>query len=122
MALFKTFEEITAWQKSHALAVELYRISNSSELAKDFALKDQMRRSAISVPSNIAEGYERNSDRQFYYFLNVAKASAGELRSQFLLAFDLGYIQPSEYTKLKEQSLEVSRLIAGLMNYLKKGQ
>ena len=120
MAIFKTFEEITAWQKSHALALELYQITNSSALAKDFALRDQMRRSAISIPSNIAEGHERNSDKQFCYFLNVAKASAGELRSQFRLAHDLGYIQSSDYNRLKEQSIEVSRLISGLMKYLKK--
>ena len=118
MPTFKSFEEIVAWKKAHALAVDFYRITNTSALNHDFELRGQMRKSAISIPSNIAEGHERNSNRQFIYFLNVAKASAAELRAQTLLAFDLGYIALNQYDQLKNQLIEVSKLIASLMNYL----
>jgi four helix bundle protein len=119
MSPFKTFEEILAWQKAHAAVLNLYQLTNGDLLSKDFALRDQMRRSAISISSNIAEGHERHSDKEFFHFLNIAKASAAELRSQLLIALDLKYITQEEHIQIREQLIETAKLISGLMKYLK---
>lgn len=119
MPHFKMFEEIIAWQKAHAIVLALYRLTNRELLHKDFALRDQMRRAAISITSNIAEGHERNSDKEFCHFLNMAKASAAELRSQLLIAHDLNYITTDQHAQIRAQLIEVAKLISGLMKYLK---
>ena len=120
MGTFNCFEEIKAWQKAHNTTLEIYRLTNETNLKSDFGLKDQMRRASISIGSNIAEGFERNSNKQFIYFLNVSKASSAELRSQLLLAKDLNYITENEYINSRTQLLELNKMISGLMNYLKK--
>lgn len=121
MAGFKSFEEIIAWQKGHSLVIELYQLTNSSDgLKRDFGLKDQMRRAAVSITSNIAEGHERNTKKDFARFLNMAKGSAAEVRSQILVAKDLNYITDIEYESIKSQLIEVGNMIGGLRNYLLK--
>lgn len=121
MAGFKSFEEINAWKKGHALVIELYQLTNSSEgLSRDYGLKDQLRRAAVSITSNIAEGHERNTKKDFARFLNMAKGSAAEVRSQILIAKDLNYITDKEYESLKIQLIEVGSMISGLRNYLLK--
>lgn len=120
MATFARFEEIEVWKLSMDLCTEIYKITNFELFSKDFGLKDQIRRSAVSVPSNIAEGYERDSKKQFLYFLNVSKASCGELRTQLTIARNLGYIQENEFTKLYEKCTSVSKQIVGFINYLKQ--
>ena len=92
MATYKSFTELPIWQKAHLIALKTYQLSNETELSRDFSLKDQMRRCAISISSNIAEGHDRGSIKQNCYFLNIAKASSAELRSQLFLAKDLNYI------------------------------
>lgn len=92
MATFKAFEDIEAWQKARDLVRRVYHISQGSEFSRDYALKDQMRRAAISIMSNIAEGFERNGNKEFIHFLSIAKGSAGEVRSQLYVALDQRYI------------------------------
>ena len=119
MAKFNSFEEIISWQKSRELNSDIYSLTNNNQsFSKDFGLRDQIRRSSISISSNIAEGFERETTKEFIRFLYIAKASAGEFRSQLYLAFDLKYITNEEFEKLKLKVNEVSRLISGLIKYL----
>jgi len=119
MATFKSFEDIQVWQRAHAVSVDLYKIANSTALKRDFGLKDQMLRASVSVTSNIAEGHDRGTKNQFIYFLNVSRGSCAELRSQLILAKDLDYIEVSKYETLKSELIEISRMLAGLIKYLK---
>ena len=83
-------------------------------------MKDQIRKSAISVPSNIAEGFERNSTNQFIYFLVIAKGSAGELRTQLLIAKNQNYITQLEFEKINQEAIEVSKKLGSFITYLKE--
>ena len=120
MAKVTRFEDLIAWQKAKDLALSISTLLSEESFFKDFALKDQMRRSSISIPANIAEGFERDGNKEFIKFLSIAKGSAGELRSHLLLALDQGYLSNSDYEPIEILLLETSRLIGGLMNYLKK--
>ena len=120
MATFKTFEDITVWQRARELTKEIYRLTSNSEFSRDFGLKDQIRRASVSIMSNIAEGFERSGTGEFAHFLATAKGSAGEVRSQLYVAFDQEYIPPSVFDGLSNSVTEISRMIAGLMDYLKK--
>lgn len=122
MAGARSFEELEVWQVSRKLCKEIYEITNQSGLSKDFALRDQIRRSAVSILSNISEGFERKGDKQFNYFLGVAKGSAGELRCQLYIALDLNYISEIEFGKLNTSVTSISKMIYGLMNYIKEKQ
>lgn len=117
---FKSFEEIESWKKARVLNKLIYTITQQDVFSRDFGLKDQIRRASVSISSNIAEGFERNTDKEFVYFLYVAKASAGEVRSQLYLANDLDYINEEEFRQLKNQVIEISKLIGGLIKYLNK--
>jgi four helix bundle protein len=119
MASFNSFEEINAWKKGHSLVLEIYKLTNSSkELRNDFGLRDQLRRAAASITSNIAEGHERNSKKDFARFLNMAKGSAAELRNQILIARDLNYISEQEHKKLHSELIEIGSMLSGLRKYL----
>lgn len=119
MAKFSSFEEIISWQKSRELNKDIYNITNkNNSFSKDFGLRDQIRRSSISISSNIAEGFERETTKEFIRFLYIAKASSGEFRSQLYLAFDLNYISEDEFSTLNLKVNEVSKLISGLIKYL----
>ena len=120
MAKIEQFEDIIAWQKGMELCNAIYAITLKENFAKDYALKDQIRKSAISVPSNISEGFERESNNQFIYFLVIAKASAGELRTQLYIAKNQKYISEKEFDELKEQCLSVSKMISGFISYLRE--
>ena len=87
------FEDLIAWQKARQLTAEIYRVSAQDDFAKDFGLKDQIRRAAVSVMSNIAEGFDRALRSEFHQFLVIAKASCAEVRSQLYVALDVGYIE-----------------------------
>jgi four helix bundle protein len=113
MPTITSFKDIKAWQKAHWVSVEIYKLTNSTELAKDFGLRDQMRRSSVSVSSNIAEGYERGGKKEFIRYLIIAKASNTELRSQLLLSKDLNYISLEQYENLDESLIEVNNVSSG---------
>ncbi|MBI5585645.1 MAG: four helix bundle protein [Deltaproteobacteria bacterium] len=114
------FEDLIAWQKSRALTKAIYQTTNSKEFSGDFGLKDQMRRSAVSTMSNIAEGFERGSRAEFHKFLVIAKGSCGELRSQLYVALDAGYINSLLFDKLTALALETNRIIGGLRSAVYK--
>ncbi|UPZ16924.1 four helix bundle protein [Flavobacterium humidisoli] len=118
MSKFKSFEEINSWQKSRIFNKKIYLITENSNFKKDFDFVRQIRRASLSISSNIAEGFERNTDKEFVYFLHVAKASAGEVRSQLYLAFDLEYIIKEEFEMLLESITEISKLLSGFIKYL----
>jgi four helix bundle protein len=119
MATIRQFEDILSWQKARDLTREIYTATRNDEFSKDFALKDQIRRAAISITSNIAEGFERDGSREFIQFLSHAKGSCGEVRSQLYLALDAGYITEDEWKTLHQSSLEISRLLDSFSNYLR---
>lgn len=108
------FEDLIAWQKSRELANMIYRLTNDGGFAKDFGFRDQIRRAAVSVMSNIAEGFERGSRADFHRFLVIAKASCGEVRSQLYLAKDIGYMDEKEFQQAMALADEVSKIIGGL--------
>ncbi len=120
MARIDRFEELEVWKVRMALCSDIYKLTNSEFFSKDFGLKDQIRRSAVSVPSNISEGYERDSKRQFLYFLVIAKGSCGELRTQLMIARNLNYLDEKEFVKINEQCLSTSKQLSGFISYLKK--
>ena len=115
MAKFNSFEEIIAWKKARELNSEIYEITKNGQFKSNFDLKGQIRRSSISISSNIAEGFERETTKEFIRFLFIAKASAGELRSQLYLASDLKYFENDEFERLNLKACEISRLISGLI-------
>ena len=119
MARIKEFEDLEVWQLSMSLCTEIYELTNKDLFSRDFGLKDQIRRSAISIPSNISEGFERDSKNQFLYFLAISKGSFGELRTQLNIAFNLNYIEKTKFEELKTKCLETSKQIAGFSKYLK---
>lgn len=119
MATILKFEDIVAWQKALELSDLIYEHSNKDKFSKDFGLRDQMRRASISVVSNISEGFEREGNNQFIYFLLVAKASAGELRAQLYIARNQKYISIEEFEILNNKVLEVSKTISGFISYLR---
>ena len=119
MATILKFEDIIAWQKALELSDLIYSHSNKEKFSKDFGLRDQMRRASISVVSNIAEGFEREGNNQFIYFLLIAKASAGELRAQLYIASNQNYISMNEFEIINQKVTEVSKTISGFISYLR---
>jgi four helix bundle protein len=120
MAGVKRFEELVAWQKARALAGEIYRIAKDGELARDFGLRDQITRSAVSVMSNIAEGFERGSQTEFHRYLVIAKGSCAEVRSQLYLANDIGYLSSTEFDELMAKAEEVAKYVNALRTAVQK--
>ena len=109
------FEDLRVWKITRELAKSIYGVTRASVMSRDYALKDQMRRSAISSMSNIAEGYERDGNRELRQFLSIAKGSIGELRSQLYIALDAGYLVKSEADSLLERSRTISRMLSSLI-------
>jgi four helix bundle protein len=120
MATYESFEELQVWKKARQLVNEVYTITKSSAFGRDLDLRNQIRRAAVSVMSNAAEGFERGGTGEFVQFLSLAKGSAGEVRSQLYVAHDQGYISQEEFDQLASLAIETSRLISGLMGYLRK--
>ena len=118
MAKIERFEEIKAWQQAKDLVITVYQASENGQFAKDYSLRDQIRRAAVSVMSNIAEGFERGSDKDFQRFLYMAKGSAGEVRSHLFVAKELGYLTPEEFGILRSKSEDVSKSLSGFITYL----
>lgn len=116
------FEDLVAWQKARELTKAIYHITKKEEFAKDYGLRDQIRRAAVSVMSNIAEGFECANPNEFHHFLVMAKASCAEVRSQLYVALDANYLSQNEFTQLHNQSQEVSRIIGGLRASVKNQQ
>jgi len=122
MATYNSFDDLPVWQKARELGVSIYKATSEGKLKKDYGLKDQIRRAAVSVSSNIAEGFERGSKREFIQFLYIAKGSCGELRSQLFIAKDLGYLDNDDSETLINSAYNTSKQISGLIKYLKNTQ
>jgi four helix bundle protein len=116
--VIQRFEDIDAWKAGMELVNEIYQVSGRGAFAKDFALRDQLRKAAVSIPSNIAEGFERNRRGEFIQFLRYAKGSAGEVRSQLYHARDQGYVDKATFQSLQSEVEDISRQIQGLIQYL----
>ena len=120
MSKFGRFEDIEAWKSARELTKSVYRISSTGAFARDFGLRDQIRRASVSVVSNIAEGFEREGDKEFLQFLSMAKGSCGEVRAQLYVAFDQGYISKDQFHVVSNNALNISKMISGLMSYLRQ--
>ena len=120
MSTFRRFEDIEAWQKARELTKGAYQLSGRGHFAKDFGLRDQIRRASVSIMANIAEGFERDGTGEFIQFLAIAKGSAAEVLSHAYVAFDQGLIHQSDLERLNEKTSEVRRMMAALMTYLRK--
>ena len=108
----ETFEDLRVWKQGIELVKQIYLITREGEISRDFGLKDQLRRASVSVPTNIAEGFERRSRKEYVNFLNIAKGSAGEVRSLLRVSLEVGYLDQSTYFKLYEQAKGLSRMLA----------
>ena len=120
MAKVERFEDLIAWQKGRALVREIYGVSGRQPFSRDFAMRDQIRGAAPSVPSNVAEGFERGSRADFHRFAIIAKASCGEVRSQLYSAFDVGHIDEETFRRLMDKTKEVGRVLGGLRSSIER--
>lgn len=118
MGTITRFEEIEAWQTAREVTRLVYALSNAGAFARDFGLRDQMRRAAVSILSNIAEGFESRTQALFVEYLGRAKASAGELRAQAYVALDAGYIDEAQFGQLVNLAEKASRQISRFVAYL----
>ena len=118
MSAIQRFEDIESWKKGRELTRRVYVQSDSGKFARDFGLRDQMRRSSVSIMSNIAEGFERDGNKEFRQYLYIAKGSAGEFRSLLYVALDAGYIDQSIFDELTAMALDAIRLLDGFIRYL----
>lgn len=110
----RRFEDLIAWQKARELTKKVYEITGNGTFAKDFGLRDQVRRSSVSIMANIAEGFERARQSEFHQFLSIAKSSCAELRSHLYVAHDADYIDTKTFKDLMSLAQEVSLVLGGL--------
>ena len=120
MSKIERFEDLIAWQKARVLTRMIYQITQQGAFAKDFGLSGQIQRAAVSIMSNIAEGFERSSLGEFHQFLSISKASCAELRSQLYVAFDAGYLTQNEFDQFFTLAREVSLIVGGLRASVEK--
>ena len=113
------FEDIQSWQEARKLTNEVYKVTRRGEFSRDYGLRDQIRRASVSVMSNIAEGFGRNSPKDFAHFLGIANASCLEVQSHLYVALDLEYINDETFEHLYDLCSKTSRLIGGFIHYLK---
>lgn len=108
-----SFKDLIVWQKAHSFALSVYKVASEFPSSEQFGLTSQIRRAAVSVSSNIVEGYERGSKKELNRFLLIVRGSNAEVQAQLLLAKDLGYISKEDFDKIARQSVEVNKLING---------
>jgi four helix bundle protein len=120
MAGIRRFEDIVAWQKARSLTKSIYTASQNGRFAKDFGLRDQIQRAAVSIMSNIAEGFERSRNREFHQYLSMAKASCAEVRSLLYVSVDTGYLSDDQFAMVLSAAEETARIIGGLRASLGK--
>ncbi|MEI7751259.1 MAG: four helix bundle protein [Candidatus Omnitrophota bacterium] len=116
------FKKLLAWQRSYHLALEIYQELKRYPKEEQFALVSKMRRAALSVPANIAEGYERKSRKDYVHFLRIAKGSLSELETYLLFSRDLGYLPGSRFQEMEQIRSEVGRILTGLVRSLESRQ
>jgi four helix bundle protein len=111
---YKTFKDLSVWQEARDLAIEIYCITNQGKFGKDYGLRDQIRRSCVSISSNIAEGCDRATPKEFSRFLDIARGSTAELRTQLDIASGIGYIDKNQFTVLDNSCCKISTMIINL--------
>jgi four helix bundle protein len=119
MSKIERFEDIEAWKKARELTKIIYEVTSQGKLATDFSLRDQLRRAAVSIMANIAEGFEREGNKEFRQFLATAKGSAGEVKALLYVALDAGLTSAEQFQRISALADETSRLLAGFLRYLK---
>jgi four helix bundle protein len=112
------FEDLVAWQKARLLAKEIYLISSSAPISKDFGYRDQFTRAAISIMNNIAEGFGRRGDKEFAYYLKIAKGSAAEVQSMLYVGYDIQYVEQAKFESLLALARETAAVVSGLLDYV----
>jgi four helix bundle protein len=110
------FKELRVWQKGKDLAVYIYQITNTGDFAKDYGLRDQIRRAVVSIPSNIAEGDERETDKEAVRYFYIAKGSSAEVLTQATIAFEIGYIQEQTFKEMEKGCIEISSMLSKLIS------
>jgi four helix bundle protein len=116
----ENFEDLWVWQKGIALIKQIYLLTVNGKLNRDFGLRDQLQRAAVSISTNIAEGFERSSRREYVRFLLIAKGSAGEVRSLLRVALEVGYIDQEQYNILRSSVLDLSRYLSNQIRSLRE--
>lgn len=120
MAVYRKFEDLPVWKLAKSLAIQIYEITKKGKFQKDYALVNQIRRAAISISSNIAEGFERGSKKEFVQFLYIAKGSLGEVRTQLQISYELGYINSENLSSVLSQSYDLSDQLGAFISSMKR--
>jgi four helix bundle protein len=116
----RSYRDLEVWRRSKAFVVEIYRVTKSFPREERFGLIDQMRRAAVSIPSNIAEGHMKGSDKAFAFHLNVALGSAAELDTQLEISLEVGYLQSEIYQRLATELQEIMKMLRGLLKVVSR--
>lgn len=114
------FEDMKVWQDAREFVSKIYKSTSNQKFSKDFGLRDQIQRAAVSIMSNIAEGYERDSNKELIRFLQYSKGSAGEVRSLLYVATDLEYLTEKEFSEYHQASISIITQISNFIKYLKQ--
>ncbi len=122
MAKIEKFQDLEAWKIARKVTKKIYDISKQDKFSRDFALCNQIRRASISILSNVAEGFERNGDKEFLQFLSIAKASCAEVYAQLYVALDQRYVGEIQFKEIAADLEETGRIIGGLMKYLQRSE
>ena len=122
MSTIKSFEDLPAWQDARKFTNKIYNLTNKFPKEELYGLTSQIRRATVSIMSNVAEGFDRRSDKEFSNFLSIARASAAEVQNDLYIALDLNYISQTEFNQLYQEAKKIAKQINGLMNYLKSGK
>jgi len=122
MATVQRFEDLNVWKMAREFCRDIFRITSYEQFSKDYRFRDQIRASSGSIMDNIAEGFERDGNKEFAHFLTIAKGSCGESRSQIHRSYDFQYIEKDEYETLSQKTIDISKAISALINYLKQSE
>jgi len=115
----ESLEKSIVWKKSYTLTLNIYRTINTFPSNEEYGLKSQIRRSSVSIPSNIAEGLLRSSKKEFSHFSSIARGSAGELMTQIMLSEDLGYISKEKASEIKQELSEIIRILYAIIKTIR---
>ena len=121
MSTIKSFEELSVWQDARKFTNKIYRLTNKFPKEELYGLTSQIRRASVSIMSNIAEGFDRRSDKELTNFLSIARGSSSEVQNDLYIALDLNYISQNEFNKLYQEAKKIAKQINGLMTYLRSG-
>lgn len=116
-----SFEDLQVWKDSRIMVKSIYQLTSDGKFSRDFGLREQFQRAAVSIMNNIAEGFERNNNKEYIKFLGYSKGSAGEVRSMLYVATDLGYISQDSFNTLYQMSINIITQLSNFIKYLKSG-